>query len=428
MAYFVVVFLLLLPQVSYAYLDPGSGSVLVSVIVALLAAAFYFLKSFFYEKLRFLFKKQSPVHKEDYDLVFYSEGGQYWNVFLPVLRELDRRGQRVVYLTSGSQDPGLSSGLEHVEAMDIGEGHQAYYVLNRLSAGVLVMTTPGLDVLQIKRSKKVGHYCHIVHGLEDTSTYPPYGVDYYDSVLVNGQHQQEVIRTLERQRGAKEKQVEIIGSTYLDIMLEELEAPSTDTLSVQAGRQTVLLAPSWGEKGFLGKFGGELLEKILQEDLNVILRPHPQSYTAEADLLKELKKRFSGSDKLVWDENPSGLEAMQKSDIMISDFSGIIFDYIFLFEKPVIVTDFKVDPRKFDMNGLPEKQSTLMGLIKEDKIGYQLKEDEHRRIGAVVKQVLQDNRYAGSIEDLKKRVWLYPRESGKRGADFIEKILKDVRR
>ncbi len=410
-----------------AYLDPGSGSVLVSIVAALAAAAFYYTRSFFYEKARSLFKKESSLHKEHHGLVVYSEGGQYWHVFSPILAELTRRGQACTYLTSDSEDPGLRAGWENLRAIDIGQGHEAYFVLNRLSADLVLMTTPCLDVLQIKRSKKVKHYCHIVHSMEDTSTDPPFSVDYYDSVLVNGKHQEEVIRQLEEIRKTPAKRIDLIGSTYLDVLQEERDAPQApETLDVPPGEgPAVLLAPSWGEKGFLSRFGGEILQILLDGGCRVIVRPHPQSFVSEAPMLEELQAQFSGQERVVWDKNKRGLEAMKKSDLMISDFSGVIFDYVFLFEKPVLLTDFAVDPRKYEMNALPDKSSTIMKLVGEGKIGRQFSGEEVSRLPQIITAALADGGFREGIREIKPRIWCCPGEAGKRGAEALMEILQE---
>ena len=423
---FIFVFLLVLTQPLFAYLDPGSGSMLISVIVALLAAVYYFAKNIFYNRSFYFFKNKKGPQQEKNDIVFYSESGSYWNVFSPIIFELSSRGIPFSYYTSDLKDPGLISEINHMNKKYIGDGHEAFFFLNHLEVKIVIMTTPGLDILQIKRSKKVKHYCHIVHGLEDTSTYPPYGVDYFDSVLVNGEHQLAVIRELEKTKRSTEKKVEIIGSTYLDIMSEQINDKLSDSFKVDPDKKTVLLAPSWGEKGFLKELAEPLLDNLIEENYNIILRPHPQSFKVEIEILNKLENKYSHINNFILDKSSSGLEAMFKSDIMISDFSGIIFDYIFLFSKPVIVTDFELDYRKYDMNYLDSKSSTLMKLIKENKIGYRLKDNEHENISEIVKKSLFENPYKDFVEELKKTIYCYPGESGKRGADFLETELKKI--
>jgi len=69
-----VLFLIIIQPV-HAYLDPGSGSMLVSVIIALLAALYYFAKNIFYNKSKYFFKKNNNLQTEKNDIVFYSESG-----------------------------------------------------------------------------------------------------------------------------------------------------------------------------------------------------------------------------------------------------------------------------------------------------------------------------------------------------------------
>ena len=78
-----------------------------------------------------------------------------------------------------------------------------------------MLTTPGLDVLHIKRNRGVAHYCHIVHSLSPM-TYRVFGVDYFDSVLVANEVQEDFIRDIKSAHNVKRKHIAITGSTYLD--------------------------------------------------------------------------------------------------------------------------------------------------------------------------------------------------------------------
>jgi hypothetical protein len=413
-------------KMTFAYIDPGSGGVLISVIAAALAIAFYYLRSFFYEKARYLFKRQNPAYKEKYRLVFYSEGKHYWYVFMPIIRELDRRGVTLTYFTSDLEDPGLTADYASMDSFYIGEGHEAYFVLNSLKADMLIMTTPGLNVLHIKRSKTVKHYCFIQHSLEDVAIDRPYSFDYFDSMMAFGRHQLETTRQIEMIRGLPAKKIEVTGSTYLDAMQEELAHNNKSSLQIETDKKTILLAPSWGDKGFLSKYGDVLINKLLDSNYQIILRPHPQSWKSETVLLENLKDIANSNNKLIWDDNPNGLEAMKHSDLMISDLSGIVFDYILLFAKPVVIAAFEIDPRKYEMNILPSKSSILMRLIREDKIGYQLKESDIDNIINIIEMAIEAKHYTVYIEEFKDHINSYPGEAGKRGADFVEEVLDSL--
>lgn len=313
------------------YLDPGTGSALVSSIIALVAVGFYMLKGFIYRKFNIGSSANVQLDPtKQYGLVFYSEGKQYWNVFKPIIGELSQRGVSLTYLSSGEDDPGLEVNLSNVETQYIGNNRETYYFLSNLKAQMVVMTTPGLDVLQIKRSKDVQHYCHVTHSAGG-SEYKAYGMDYYDSVLVGGSADVEWIRDLERVRGSSPKIIEEIGCTYLDVMRESLQEKGDSWFKNE--RPIVLVSPTWGSHGLLAKYGNDILKTLSESNqYNIIVRPHPQSFITEAKLMEELQASYPNSEGLMWDRRSSGLEAMAQAVIMVSDFSGIIFDFLFLLE------------------------------------------------------------------------------------------------
>ena len=70
------------------YIDPGTGSMLISSIIAGLSVLFFALKDKIYSAFRGKGDKGDYLDLEKhYNLVFYSEGKQYWNVFEPLLIE-----------------------------------------------------------------------------------------------------------------------------------------------------------------------------------------------------------------------------------------------------------------------------------------------------------------------------------------------------
>ena len=47
-------------------------------------------------------------------MVFYSEGRNYWNVFAPIVKALDKKGVKCVYVTPDKKDPGLQYKSDNV--------------------------------------------------------------------------------------------------------------------------------------------------------------------------------------------------------------------------------------------------------------------------------------------------------------------------
>ena len=65
------------------YIDPGTGSLLISSIIGLVLTFLFTLKGFFFYKIASRFTGKTLYLKNDFSgkLVFFSEGQRYWSVF-----------------------------------------------------------------------------------------------------------------------------------------------------------------------------------------------------------------------------------------------------------------------------------------------------------------------------------------------------------
>lgn len=418
-----LLYFLFLPCGAYAYLDPGSGSMLISTLVAIVTILIFMSKSFIYDKIKILGKKSNlPDLKREYNLVVYSEGGQYWNVFLPILKELDARGVATMFFTSKEDDPGLTHEFNNIEKKYIGEGHNAFYVLNSLKANMVLMTTPGLGVLQIKRSKGVKHYSHITHAAGTCATYKANSLDYFDSVMVGGSADKNILLELEEKRKSAAKQIEIIGCTYLDVLRSKLKNSNYSYTMFKEKMPTILISPTWGEHGLLSKYGKPVLKTLSESrDFNIIVRPHPQSFISEAKIMNDLMNAYPDSENLKWDMEKDGLLAMFHADLMISDFSGIIYDYLFLFEQPVLTFKAQFEKRGREAMDLKDDSPDIKFL---DKIGKTLEESDIPDLVSIIKDNLSaKNALPDVIEEAREALTRFPGEAGKRAADFIQSVL-----
>jgi CDP-glycerol:poly(glycerophosphate) glycerophosphotransferase len=370
------------------YLDPGSGSMLLAGIVGILATILFFLKGFFYKARRLAFGlvgKTTTDHQTKHQLVFYSEGRQYWSTFRPLIDELVRRNERCLYLTSDERDPGLLYSSELLSTRYIGSGTKAYAYLAVLEADVCAMTTPGLDVLQIKRSKGVKHYAYLIHAPTDVGTYKQHSFDYFDSILLSGDHQSRSLRKLEELRGTPHKHLSKVGCLYYDEMKRQLN--ELDSAPV-TGSPTVLVAPTWGENGLLRRFGSRILLPLLKKQWKVILRPHPQSSISEKDMLDRLREELRSYSNLLWDHDNDGTQAMARAHVMVSDLSGIAFDFVFLFERPVITLRFDVNKIGLEASDIPWD---LWELAILDTIGTRIEVDQVDGLPTVIEQELANS-------------------------------------
>lgn len=398
----------------FAYIDPGTGSMLFTILISVVGAAFYALRTFII-KLRFSLSggRDKKLSMEKIPYVIFSDSKRYWNIFGPICREFDRRGQKLVYMTASEDDPALEEQFEHVECKFIGDGNKAFTKLNFLNAGVLLSTTPGIDVYQWKRSKEVQWYAHVLHAANDATSYRMFGIDYYDSILVSGEYQKEQVRKLEKLRNLPEKEVEVVGLTYFDEMKKRLEAEGK---TAKADEKVVLLAPSWGGNSILNKYGSRMIDALLATGYHVIIRPHPQSYTSEKEMLDALMAKYPASEQLEWNRDNDNFDVLHRSDILISDFSGVMFDFSLVFDKPIIYADTSFDKGIYDACWLEEEMWTFDIL---PKIGAQLTEDKIDDIKGVIDTCLTDPKYAAGRDKARSEAWAHPMEATKRTVDYL---------
>lgn len=409
------------------YIDPGTGSMLISALIALVSVGFFMIKGFIYEKLNVGDNKGANIDlSKAYGLVFYSEGKQYWSTFKPLLEECSRRGIPATYFTSGEDDPGLQADLDHIDAQYIGTGQESFYVLNRLIADMVVLTTPGLDVLEIKRSKNVKHYSHVTHAPGCIAGYKAYSVDYYDSVLLGGVGDIDVIAELEEYRKTPKKEVEVIGHTYLDVYRDSLRDENKYNESYfDNDKPVVLVSPTWGNHSLLENYGKKLLSTLEKADaFNVIIRAHPQSFISQEDLMDELMTAFPPNANRVWDRNVDGLVSMSQADIMISDFSGIIFDFVSLFGKPILTMNAQYEKRGRDATDIKKDPWDLTMVA---TFGQTIGEADIENLPTIIQDSLGGNfDIAKRIAEVKHIFDKYPNEAAVRGVDFISEKLEEI--
>lgn len=395
------------------YIDPGTGSMLFSILIGALASLFFLGKALILKIKLFISKDKSALVDKSYKkFVIYCEDKRYWTVFLPILDEFERRKIELTYFTSVKNDLVFNQNYTYVKPEYIGEGNKAFAKLNMLNAGFVLMTTPGLQVYQLKRSKNVNHYSHIFHSTTDPTTYRLFGIDYFDSILLTGDYQVTDIRTLEKMRDLPAKELVTVGCTYLDVLKERISLiPDEENHPF-----TVLVSPSWGTSGLLLKYGQKLLDPLVKTGWRIIVRPHPQSRISEKEMLDELTTKYA--DDVIWDYEQDNIYSLKKADIMISDFSGIIYDYTFLCDKPVMYVNADMDLRPYDAFDINEGKD-IWQLRTLKKMGIELKEEEFPNIKTIIQNASDSKELFAARAQAKSEGWMNIGESAKRTVDYM---------
>ncbi len=381
------------------YIDPGTGSMLFSLFIGLAAALSFGLRALVL-KLKFVFSggkvDASAEEKNRIPYVIFSDHKRYWNIFKPICDEFERRGIDLVFYTASPDDPALEAGYEHVRAEYLGEGNRPYAKLNMLHADILMATTPNLDVYQWKRSRYVKFYVHIPHTV-DISSYRMFALDHYDAVMATGENMESFVRKIESLRPSiARKDVKRVGCLELDELKKKKDSYQSRR---EKTRPIVLVAPSWGKSAILSKYGDKLLGALARTDYQIIVRPHPQSIVSEQEILRPLTEKYSSIE---WNYDNDNFDVLSNADIMITDFSGIIFDYSLVFDKPVIYADTSFDTLPYDADWLDEPMWSFKVL---PEFGIQLKESQFENIGEVISKALESKDLHDELGKVRSECW-----------------------
>ncbi|MDR3165208.1 MAG: CDP-glycerol glycerophosphotransferase family protein [Synergistaceae bacterium] len=370
--------LCLVPGTAHAYLDPGSGNVIIYVLISVFGAVLYSLKGVFWG---FFGKSNQNVLKYNL-IVIFSEGKNYWNTFKPIVNALLMMKQPFSYYSMDIDDPGLIVESDWIRSRYIGEGSMAFARMSQVHSKVMLSTTPniGSPGFPMPRPKYIEHLVHVCHSLDIIAPYKKGSLDCYDAVLLTGSFLASDIRYLEELRGLKPKELIPAGLPYLDDLASKMKNPLPPT-----DGKTILIASSWGTKGCLFVYGSRFIQLLAEAGYNIILRPHPHSWKIEENLLQRVKSELDDYKNVEWDREPDAASAMERADILVSDTSNIRMDYALLYERPVITLKFVIsDLETFELSDMDEAWIDKAEL----EIGVVVHEEEIDHIAEIVGDVL----------------------------------------
>ena len=401
------------------YLDPGTGSLLLYAIVGITTTVLFALRGFWYSMRSKLFLGKKGAVKEMPDLVFQSEGGKYWQVFQPVLKALDKYDIKYGFVTPDKNDPVFTSGLKNVVAVCPGKELMTLSYMNRIKAKIVVSTTPQLDVYMLKRSKHTGKYVHLFHAPADIGMYEMYAFDNYDVMLCTGSYQKKALRSIEKNRHEKAKELLDTGCTYYDYMLEELKKLPQK----QDEGLTVLYAPAWGERSSVVKYGTTVIDRLAEAGIRVIFRPHPQMYVSDKETIAAVEEKIKGNSLIELDRNRTAAASMARSHAMVTDISGVIFDYALLFEKPIFLVNAEYNLGGYDVIDIDGGK--VWDVDKSKEITRIIKPEEIQDLASIVKSEMgNSDAYRDKIRKIKDEEIYNFGHAGETAAAQLVEMLK----
>ncbi len=99
------------------------------------------------------------------------------------------------------------------------------------------------------------------------------------------------------------------------------------------------LIPSWQKNNIFDLCLDELLDSLSGKDYKVVVRPHPQQVRHEIEKFNKLKDKYKDVKNIIIQTDFSKNDTVFNSDILITDWSGIAYEFAFTTKKPVVFID-----------------------------------------------------------------------------------------
>ena len=278
------------------------------------------------------------------NIVIYSESGQDWHYFEPLIAVLnDELQHKVTYVTSDESDPGLGRQHQLFKAICIPEGFFLTLHFNMQKADVVVLTMMDLDNLQLKKSINPVHYIYLFHSLGSTHMVDhANSYDAYDSLFCVGPHHVAELRKRESMQGMQARNLFEYGHPRLEdllIVAKSFQLGATQEDSVAWTAPVVLIAPTWGEQSIFNTCGDELTGLLLDAGYHVIVRPHYQTIQMTPEVVDKIKTKYGDRDNFEYQDRMGESDTLFRSDILICDWSAMAIEYALGLEKPVLFVD-----------------------------------------------------------------------------------------
>ena len=374
--------------------------------------------------------------KAEKRLVFYAlTSGQYKfykNIIEFILANSDIT---IHYLTNDPNDAVFSMNEKKLIPYYISQ-QKTISMMLKLETDILATTVLDLQTYHLKRSivKNDIEYIYIEHGPASTHlTARETAYDHYDTIFCTGPHHVAEMRRREEMTGFKRKNLIKAGYGLYDQLVASYAAMVTSSSDPRGDNETpvsdtrpqILIAPSWQNDNIMELCLKDMLDALMGKGFKVIVRPHPQYVKMFAEEIAELSKQYAQSvadGELFFESDFASNDSIFMSDILITDWSGIAFEFSYCTLKPCVFinTPMKVMNPNWEQYGLEVLDITL-----RDKVGVSIEVTEiEEKLAGVVTQLLDDrDDYKDIIEGIVGQHLYYPGRSGEAGGTYILRRL-----
>lgn len=205
---------------------------------------------------------------------------------------------------------------------------------SRVKCRIAVTASSGISKFFFPTNAK--YLIHMPHSIVSLhAVYPADAFDDYDVIFAAGPHHINEFNWICKFRGLGVKKIIPVGYGKMDV----LKDMALSRVVIEKTKRHILIAPSWGPDNLLDKLGFDLCIELLSRGYNVIVRPHPLFFIEGSKALDKITHLSKGFEFLEVESPFETDNAIFDADLLISDYSGIGFEFFILTGRPVISVD-----------------------------------------------------------------------------------------
>lgn len=316
------------------------------------------------------------VNKQ-FEYTFFSEKKNYQPYMIDLIQKI-AKDNKVLYLSFDKND---KIDIQNVKNIYLGNFFTKYLIFKYIKTKFFLLTMTDLGNSFLKKSKNVKYYIHFFHApVSAHKQFTAKAFNNYDIVFANGNYQIKELRALEQINNSKTKEIFPTGYMYFDYLIK---------IEKKKHEDYILFAPSWSysKDNCLDKYGFKIIKNLIEQNYKVIFRPHPEHFKRSKIQLEIIRNNFAKNSSFIFDKNFSNIDSIQKSKLIITDYSGIAIESFYPFFKPVLYinTEEKIQNDIFDNIEIEAMEDKI-----RNKFGIQITPDDFSNFSSHLSRCLSN--------------------------------------
>lgn len=358
------------------------------------------------------YKEVKRLLQQKQSVVIYAENKHYYQYFKRIITDLIEKKITICYITSDSSDPLLTKATPGVQIIYV--KWMLGHLFSRLRADVMIMTMPDLGNFLFKRSTAVGKYIYIFHAAVSThQQYRKESFFNYDAVFCTGEYQITEIRKTEELYGLNQKELIPYGYPLLDELA---------TSKIGNEEPVILVAPSWFDGCIFDICIKELLQQLSALPNKVIIRSHPEFEKRKRKDFIMIRNLIENYPRMMIDDETDVMKRLSSTDLLITDRSGIAFEFALGAGKPVLFIDTVLKQTNPNWNeiGIEPVENII-----RTELGISISPLNLELLPKKINELKNSgNMFSEKMEDLKKKLFFNSDSSYQAGLNYVMDNIK----